>query len=245
MRLASAFLILILFLPFSAKSQSVCRDIFLPTLERIDVETRGLLLKGRTIKNVKSELGLVKRWKLSMIESRLRDREPSQLAGDLHLLLVSPRWQALDLFGLLKNGDRYVQAWAERAMLQNGIKSVVPDVETSLIKKAQQRVMAKLPERVLFFKDREISRDLLSRVLDHGVRGEMEALRRAYGTQREVDFARALKPYANLVAYALAGYLMQLYFDHTEVVRGEQLIVETSATEAGLDELIAELKKPQ
>lgn len=270
----SLIVVLILFLSsVSANAQApVCADLFRPlsALERVDRETRGLLLGGRTVDAVRAEMGLVRRWKLTMISRRLSSRpvalkETSGLASDLHLLLIEPRLKSLDIFRLLRDGDRFVASWAEREILRHGLESVlstgpanamggsgrssthgsslsVSDMR-DLIVRAKRAVFARLPARPLFLRDRPISPDLLSRVLDHGITGEFAALERAYGHQREVDYARALQPYVRLVVYALAGYVLQVYQQQQEAARGVQFVNDLATTESNLDALIAELKK--
>jgi hypothetical protein len=141
------------------------------------------------------------------------------------------------------NGDRA----SERVMGDSGRANVTSgnvrgDVR-DLITRAKYAVFARLPARPLFLRDRQISPELLSRVLDHGVTGEFAALERAYGHQREVDYARALQPYVRLVVYALAGYVLQVYQQQQEAARGVQFVNDLATTESNLDALIAELKK--
>jgi hypothetical protein len=241
--LVLAILISTLF-SLSAHAQNACVDVFQgsPTLEQVDSETRGLLLQGHSLEDVRPSMGLIRQWKLKIISRRLSSKQNIEgLAGDLHLLLVEPRLTSLDIFRLLKNGDRFVQAWAEREIIRHGLITVLP--VPAIVEGAKRKLFDRLPKTISFLKDREISPELLSRVLDHGVAGEIESLKAIYGRQREIDYARALKPYIQLIVYAVAGSLIQRYQDAQEAKRGAELTSELASTEVGFDELIVELKK--
>lgn len=266
--IATAFVFLVGPSSVSAQALNRCVDLFsgppltsTQVLERLDEETRGTLLGGRSLDDVRADMGLLRRWKLKILERRLKlgslraNDDFSSVAADLQLIFIEPRLTSLDVFRFLKSGDRLYQAWIKREILRDGLQVLATDpriedpVARTIYGRALQKLRSKLPQRLPFLKDREIPRELLVDVLEFGIESQNEKLRELYGPQKSVDLAKALKPYLNFVGFTLLSVggqsLIDRFHQQRDLQAGQEFVQQMEATKDGLDEVIIELKRRQ